>query len=91
MRNLLAFVSFAVLAFLGVGWYLDWYTFKPVASADPNHQSYNLDIHRDKIARDVVSGVQKGEEKLQNAMDTKAAGTGAAAAKGGEEASAHRE
>ena len=40
MRNLLAFAAAAVIAFLGVGWYLGWYAVRPVKT-DPGHTSHD--------------------------------------------------
>ncbi len=68
MRNLLAFLAAAALTFLGVGWYLDWYHVKS-SPADAGHHRVDIDINRDKIVHDVEQGVQKGEQKLQNALD----------------------
>ncbi len=68
MRNLLAFLAAAALTFLGVGWYLDWYHVKS-SPADTGHHRVDIDINRDKIIHDVEQGVQKGEQKLQNALD----------------------
>jgi hypothetical protein len=68
MRNLLAFLAAAVLTFLGVGWYLDWYHVKS-SPADVGHHRVDIDINGDKIIKDVETGVQKGEQKLQNALE----------------------
>lgn len=70
MRNLLAFVAAAVLTFLGVGWYLDWYRVKS-SPADTGHHRMDIDINGEKIIQDVQKGVEKGEKKLQNALDKK--------------------
>jgi len=68
MRNLLAFVAACVVAFLVVGWYLDWYRFTP-ATSDLGHRSYNIDIDSKKIGTDVVHYVHEGEEKLSEAVE----------------------
>lgn len=73
MRNMLAFLAAAVLVFLGLGWYLDWYSFKNLPTGTPGHQSFNIDINKDKITRDVEKGVQKGEEKVHEVIDKKKA------------------
>ncbi len=64
MRNLLAFLAAAVLTFLGVGWYLDWYHVRSSPAAAGHHR-VDIDIDREKIVEDV----QKGEQKLQNALE----------------------
>ena len=69
MRNMLAFLAAAVLVFLGLGWYLDWYSFKNLPTGTPGHQSFNIDINKAKITSDV----EKGEEKVHEAMDKKKA------------------
>ena len=69
MRNMLAFVAAAVLVFLGLGWYLDWYSFKNLPGSTPGHQSFNIDINKDKITRDV----EKGEEKIHEVIEKKKA------------------
>lgn len=73
MRNVLAFLAAALLVFLGLGWYLDWYSFKSVPAGSPGHQSINIDINKDKISSDV----QKGEKKLQDAIDKRKESTSA--------------
>jgi len=68
MRNLLALSAAALLTFLGVGWYLDWYKVK----SDPaphGHHNVHIDINGSKIVEDVQKGVEKGEEKLQGALE----------------------
>ena len=68
MRNLLAFFAAALITFLGVGWYLDWYKIKK-DPAPPGHHNVHIDINGAKIVDDVHKGVQKGEEKLQGVLD----------------------
>ncbi|MSR51924.1 MAG: hypothetical protein EXS09_01370 [Gemmataceae bacterium] len=61
MRNILALVGAATVAFLAVGWYLGWYQ----VSSKPNQagtQSVQVDINPDKITGDVKKGVEKGSE-----------------------------
>src|SRR2546423_322392 len=47
MRNLLAFLAAAVLAFVGLGWYLDWYKVQSVPST-PGHQSFTVEVNGTK-------------------------------------------
>jgi hypothetical protein len=68
MRNLLAFLAAALVTFIGVGWYLDWYKIDKQPSSG-GHQKVNIDINGGKIADDIHKGVQKGEEKLQDVVD----------------------
>ena len=38
MRNLLALVGAALVAFLGLGWYLDWYHITPKPATATGHR-----------------------------------------------------
>jgi hypothetical protein len=68
MRNLLAFLAAALIAFVGLGWYLGWYSFQRVPTT-AGHQGFNVDINATKIRHDIAKGVQEGEEKLQGVLD----------------------
>jgi hypothetical protein len=69
MRNLLAFLAAAVIGFLGLGWYLDWYKVSSVPSGTPGHQSYNIELDRTKITEDVEKGLEKGEAKVEGVLN----------------------
>ena len=69
MRNLLALLGAALVAFLGLGWYLDWYRITPKATSAPGHRSIEIDINSKKIGQDVQRGVQAGGEKLNDLLD----------------------
>src|SRR5438552_11481283 len=64
MRNLLALFAFLLLAFVGLGWFLDWYQVRRDPAA-AGHQNVNIDINGTKIIADVHKGIQKIEEKKQ--------------------------
>jgi hypothetical protein len=64
MKNLLAFLAAAVLVFLGVGWYLDWFHVLG-APAPSGHKTFSVDVNADKIESDV----QKGGEKVMGAIE----------------------
>ena len=64
MKNLLAFLAAAVLVFVGVGWYLDWFHIRP-APAVAGHHAYSIDLNADKIQADV----QQGGEKVVDAIE----------------------
>ena len=68
MRNLLAFLAAALLAFLGLGWYLGWYTVHTIP-ADAGHRSVTIDFNAQKIEKDVQKGVRTGEDKLHDFLD----------------------
>jgi hypothetical protein len=65
MRNLLAFLAAAVLTFLGLGWYLGWYTFHTVP-AGAGHHGYTIDIDAKKTENDVQQGVQKAAGEVKD-------------------------
>jgi hypothetical protein len=69
MRNLLALIGFALVAFLAVGWYLDWYHVTPTAAATPGHRGVEIDINSKKIGEDVHKGVDAVEKKGQQLLD----------------------
>ncbi len=64
MRNLLAFLAAALLAFAGIGWYLGWYSVQKTPAA-PGHQSVSIDIDKSKIGKDI----EKGEEKIHEVLE----------------------
>jgi hypothetical protein len=65
MRNLLALLGFALVTFLALGWYLDWYRITPKASATAGHQGVEFDINKKKIGDDVSRGIKAGEDEIQ--------------------------
>ena len=77
MRNILAAVGAAVVAFLAVGWYLGWYQVSSTTSSK-GPQSVQVDINPNKITEDVKKGVENGEKivdslREQQGADSKAA------------------
>jgi hypothetical protein len=66
MKNLLAFVAAAVLMFVGVGWYLDWFQVfnGPAASG---HHKFELDVDTAKIEKDVETGKEKIAAAIEKA------------------------
>lgn len=67
MKNALAFIGAAVVAFLAVGWYLGWYQVS--RSPGDGKQSLHLDINADKISSDVKQGVEKGGDIVDGLRD----------------------
>jgi hypothetical protein len=80
MRNILAAVGAAVVAFLAVGWYLGWYQISSTPSAQ-GPQSVQVDINPNKITTDVKKGVENGEKIVDSFRDP-ANGDGKAPANG---------
>ena len=76
MKNILALVGAAVVAFLAVGWYLGWYRISSVPSPH-GQQSVQVEINPTKITEDVKKGVEKGGQIVESlrepAADPKAA------------------
>lgn len=68
MRNLLALLAAAVLAFAGIGWYLGWYEVKSEPSVS-GHEKVNIDINGSKIISDVRKGKQVVDDMKKSASD----------------------
>jgi hypothetical protein len=62
MRNLLALVAAAVLAFAGIGWYLGWY--KVQTDSTPTGRHISIDLNTPKIREDVDRGKEKVRDFL---------------------------
>ncbi|OAI39829.1 hypothetical protein AYO40_05405 [Planctomycetaceae bacterium SCGC AG-212-D15] len=71
MRNLLALLAAALLAFAGIGWYLGWYQVKSEPSLS-GHQNVNIDINGSKIIADVEKGKKVVQEMKKSATDAAA-------------------
>lgn len=70
MRNMLALLGLVVVLFLGLGWYLDWYSFRPASViTDPSRKTYTIDINTKKITDDVGKKIHDGEERLHDFFD----------------------
>lgn len=63
MRNLLAFLAAAVVAFAVVGWCLDWYRFRSVASPD-GKPSVTVDFNTEKMGDDFKKAQAAVEKQL---------------------------
>jgi hypothetical protein len=68
MRNLLSLLGFALVVFLAVGWYLDWYSFSSKPS-DNGHLSFEVDVNKKKIGDDVQHGVEVGKQKVGEVIE----------------------
>lgn len=64
MRNLLALLGAAVVTFVCLGWYLDWFKISRQPSPQGGTQRFQLDVERDKIAKDVEHGVDAASSLL---------------------------
>jgi hypothetical protein len=73
MRNLLAFMAAALLAFAGAGWYLGWYQVQSTPAAS-GKSAVKIEIDRNKIGTDL----EKGKEKLHDALEKPSSSSDAA-------------
>ena len=70
MRNFLALVGAATVAFLALGWYLGWYQVSSKTTPG-GKQGVQVDINPEKITTDVKKGVDKGGEIVEQIRDKK--------------------
>jgi hypothetical protein len=63
VRNILALVGGAVVTFAGLGWYLGWYSVARKA-ASPGQSSFQVDINREQLTKDIKQGIERGREGL---------------------------
>ncbi len=75
MRNLLALGGAALLIFLGLGWYLDWYRLKAAPGTD-GHRQINIDLNTNKITEDVGKGKEKVVDWLAKDHNTQTVNPG---------------
>jgi hypothetical protein len=71
MRNLLSLLGLALVTFLGLGWYLDWYQITPKPATAAGHRGIEIDLNTKKIGEDVHRGVEAGGKKLHDLLDRK--------------------
>src|SRR5215211_1469193 len=67
MRNILALVGAATVAFLALGWYLGWYRVSSTTS--DGQQAVSVSIDPAKITQDVKKGVERGGEIVDGLRD----------------------
>ncbi|MBX7105786.1 MAG: hypothetical protein K1X57_17010 [Gemmataceae bacterium] len=70
MRSLFAFVGGALIAFLGLGWYFQWYTITKEPGATPGHTRIGIDINTKKVTDDVQKGVETGSKAVSGAISS---------------------
>jgi hypothetical protein len=63
-KNLLALVGLAVVAFVGAGYYLGWYSIGAQADSQ-GHQQFNIQVDASKVESDVSKADQKVVKALQ--------------------------
>jgi len=70
MRNLLALLGAAIVTFLVVGYFLDWYHIQAIPGSD-GHRQVNIDVNTPKIATDL----KKGEDTVEHIIEKNQNGT----------------
>ena len=68
MRNLLAFLAFALLVFLGLGWYFGWYKIEKVPTVT-GRPGYQIEIDSKKIKQDGTKFLERASDELQEFLD----------------------
>ena len=68
MRSLLTLLGFALVVFLVLGYFLDWYSFSTTPS-DSGKISFQVDVNKKKIGEDVQQGVEAGSKKVHELID----------------------
>jgi len=67
MRNLFALVGAGTIAFVGLGWYLDWYKLSRLpAGAANGSQSLKVDLNASKFTDDLKKGIERGGEIIDH-------------------------
>jgi hypothetical protein len=69
MRSLLAFLGGALVAFLALGYYFNWYSITKEPGGEPGHTRIGIDINSQKVKEDVEHGVQAGTDSLQKLVN----------------------
>lgn len=72
MRNILALVGAATVAFLILGWYLGWYQVSSLPTPQ-GKQSVQVEINPTRITEDVKQGVAKGGQIVDSLRERPAA------------------
>jgi hypothetical protein len=65
MRNLLALIGAALVAFVGAGWYLGWYQVDSTGTGAQRKVSIEVDGQK------ISSDLEKGSTRVQQALDSK--------------------
>jgi hypothetical protein len=79
MRNLLALLGLALVAFAVVGWFRGWYQFQTVTEPD-GHRDVKIEINGPKIDKDVHQGAQTLEKAIESKINKTPGNTSSAPA-----------
>lgn len=72
MRNILAFFAALMLTFLGVGYFMNWYSISTTPGPD-GRRSVTIDLNTRKIGQDIHESTEKLQALIENANKDKAA------------------
>jgi hypothetical protein len=64
MRSLFTFLGAALVAFLVLGWFLDWYKISTTPT-DGGRRQVKIDLNIPKIGEDFKKGEQKAEQVIE--------------------------
>ena len=73
MRNLFALVGAGTIAFVGLGWYLGWYSLTRQPGATGGTQRFQVDLNPTKITDDMHKGITRVGEITDRLSDDKSA------------------
>src|SRR5438309_7009889 len=65
MKNILALIGAAVVLFVGLGWYLEWYKLGSEPTPD-GHRKINVDVNTKKIIADEQNAVKKVSDVISS-------------------------
>lgn len=65
MRNILAMIGAATVAFLVLGWYLGWYQISGLPGPG-GKQSVNVEVFPTKAVNDVKKGLERGADVVES-------------------------
>lgn len=71
MRNMFALVGFVLVAFLGAGYYLNWYSFG-VKTGTNGKLEFSGDVNVDKVKGDLGKGVSRTGQFIDSLKKEKA-------------------
>jgi hypothetical protein len=73
MRGLFTLLGFALVAFLGLGYYFNWYTITRTPTDEAGHTKISVDLNGKKVKDDISKGVKASADKIDGVMHPKTA------------------
>lgn len=62
MRSLFTLIGFGTVAFVGLGYYFDWYHLSRQPASSSGTQRFQVDLNPGKMTEDVKKGIEQGSE-----------------------------